>query len=190
MSLLNQITVDELQRISSIENNTIYTASDKKVGVVAVVDGVPIAEVMHRTIAQVNKRYAEIQQASQQLPSLQAKRTIRVGAKYYRFEWFIDEITAGQLVELFSYDMTSELAVIDNLHLILATLSRECRMWKWWPKAYDGKGHKARAEAMRQMVVADVWGYAAFFLQLSEPLLTIMRKSLMDQATTTTTAKG
>ena len=164
MSLLNQITVDELQRISSIENNSIYTASDKKVGVVAVVDGVGIAEVMHRTIAQVNKRYAEIQQASQQLPSLQAKRTIRVGAKYYRFEWFIDEITAGQLVELFSYDMTSELAVIDNLHLILATLSRECRMWKWWPKAYDGKGHKKRAGAMRHMVVADVWGYAAFWL--------------------------
>ena len=63
----------------------------------------------------------------------------------------------------FIEDMTSELAVIDNLHLILATLSRECRVWKWWPMAYDGKGHKERAEVMRQMVVADVWGYAAFF---------------------------
>ena len=33
-------------------------------------------------------------------------------------------------------------------------------------------------------------GLRCFFLQLSEPLLTIMRKSLMDQATTTTTAKA
>ena len=70
MSLLNQITVDQLQRISSIENNTIYTASDKKVGVVAVVDGVPIAEVMHRTIAQVNKRYAVLSLSLLELRSL------------------------------------------------------------------------------------------------------------------------
>jgi len=40
------------------------------------------------------------------------------------------------------------------------------------------------------MNMGDVWGYAAFFLQLSEPLLTIMRKSLTDQGKTTTTAKG
>ena len=33
MSLLNQITVDQFQRIVSIEANTIYTASDKKIGV-------------------------------------------------------------------------------------------------------------------------------------------------------------
>jgi hypothetical protein len=190
MSLLHQITVDQLQRISSIEASRIYTPADKKLGVVAIVDGVPIAEVMRRKVLDVNKRYAEIKAASEQLPTLQAKRTIRVKAKWYRFEWFIDEITAGQLVELFSYDMTDEQGIIDNLHNILATLSRECRFYKWWPKAYDGKGHKARAEAMRKMSVADVWGYAAFFLQFSEPLLTIMQKSLTAQATTTTTAKA
>jgi hypothetical protein len=190
MSLLHQITVDQLQRITSIENNAIYTDADKKIGIIAVVEELPIAKVMQRTISEVNKRYAEIKKASQDLPSLQAKRTIRVGAKWYRFEWFIDEITAGQLVELFSYDMTDEQGIIDNLHNILATLSRECRFYKWWPKAYDGKGHKARAEAMKKMSVGDVWGYAAFFLQLSEPLLTIMQKSLTAQATTTTTDKA
>jgi hypothetical protein len=94
MSLLHQITVDQLQRITSIENNAIYTDADKKIGIIAVVEELPIAKVMQRTISEVNKRYAEIKRASQDLPTLQAKRTIRVGAKWYRFEWFIDEITA------------------------------------------------------------------------------------------------
>ena len=186
MSILNRLTVDQFQRIVSIEGNQIYTAADKKVGVVAVADSVPIAEVMQRSVAEVNKRYVAIQRASELLPSLQAKRTVRIGAKWYRFEWFIDEITAGQLVELFSYDMTNETTVIENLHLILATLSRECRFGKYWPKAYDGKGHKQRALVMKQMMMADVWGYAAFFLQLSEPLLTIMRRSLTERSKRTT----
>ena len=189
MSLLNKITVDQFQRIVSIEANAIYTTSDKKIGVIAVLDGIPIEQVKKMTIAEVNKRYGEINAASKSLSSLTAKRHAKVAGKWYQFEWFIDEISAGQLVELYSYDMTSEQGVIDNLHLILATLSRECKVWKWWPKAYDGKGHKQRAEAMLQMNMGDVWGYAAFFLQLSEPLLTIMRKSLTEQGTTTTTAK-
>lgn len=190
MSILNQITVDQFQRIVSIEANTIYTASDKKIGVVAVLDNIPIEQVKKLTIAEVNKRYGEINAASNALPTLAAKRFARIGGKWYRFEWFIDEISAGQLVELYSYDMTTEQGVIDNLHLILATLSRECRLWKWWPKAYDGKDHKARSEAMLQMKMSDVWGYAAFFLQLSKPLLTIMQKSLTEQAKTKTTAKA
>lgn len=190
MSILNQITVDQFQRIVSIEANTIYTASDKKIGVVAVLDNLPIEQVKKMTIAEVNKRYGEINAASKALPTLAAKRFARIGRKWYRFEWFIDEISAGQLVELYSYDMTSEQGVIENLHLILATLSRECRVWKWWPKAYNGKGHKQRAEAMLQMNMGDVWGYAAFFLQLSDPLLTIMRKSLTEQQKKMTTAKG
>jgi hypothetical protein len=190
MSLLNKITVDQFQRIVSIEANSIYTTSDKKIGVVAVIDNVPIEQVKKMTIAEVNKRYAEINAASKSLSTLAAKQYAKVAGKWYRFEWFIDEISAGQLVELYSYDMTSEHGVIDNLHLILATLSRECRVWKWWPKAYDGKGHKQRAEAMLQMNMGDVWGYAAFFLQLSEPLLTIMRKSLTEQERKMTTAKA
>ena len=190
MSILNKITVDQFQRIVSIEANSIYTTSDKKIGVIAVLDGIPIEQVKKLTIAEVNKRYGEINAASKALPTLAAKRFAHIGRKWYRFEWFIDEISAGQLVELYSYDMTSEQGVIDNLHLILATLSRECRVWKWWPKAYDGKGHKQRAEVMTQMKMGDVWGYAAFFLQLSEPLLTIMRRSLTDQEMTRTTAKA
>jgi hypothetical protein len=190
MSLLSKLSVSQFQRIVSIEASTIYSIADKKVGVVAIADNVAINEVMQRSVLEVNKRYDAIQQASQELPSLQAKRTIRVGAKWYRFEWFIDEITAGQLVELFSYDMTSDATVIENLHLILATLSRECRFGKYWPKAYDGKGHSKRAEVMRQMMMGDVWGYAAFFLQLSEPLLMIMQKSLTAQTKNLTTDKG
>jgi len=190
MSLLNKITIDQFQRLVSIEANSIYTTSDKKIGVVAVIDNIPIEQVKKMTIAEVNKRYAEINAASKSLSTLAAKQHAKIGGKWYRFEWFIDEISAGQLVELYSYDMTSEQGVIDNLHLILATLSRECRVWKWWPKVYDGKGHKQRAEAMLQMNMGDVWGYAAFFLQLSEPLLTIMRKYLTEQERKMTTAKA
>jgi len=190
MSILNKITVDQFQRIVSIEANAIYTTSDKKIGVIAVLDGIPIEQVKKMTIAEVNKRYGEINAASKSLSSLAAKRHAQVAGKWYQFEWFIDEISAGQLVELYSYDMSSEQGVIDNLHLILATLSRECRVWKWCSKAYDGKGHKQRAEAMLQMNMGDVWGYAAFFLQLSEPLLTIMRKSLTEQQKKMTTAKA
>jgi len=56
MSILNKITVDQFQRIVSIEANAIYITSDKKIGVIAVLDGIPIEQVKKMTIAEVNKR--------------------------------------------------------------------------------------------------------------------------------------
>ncbi len=50
MTLLNKITVDQFQRIVSIEANSIYTASDKKIGVIAVLDGIPIEQVEGRLV--------------------------------------------------------------------------------------------------------------------------------------------
>jgi hypothetical protein len=146
----------------------------KKVNTVCIVDGVEQSAVEGWTIEQLNARAAVIDEECGALSMLPAKRVVRIGGKRYRMEWFIDQMSAGQMMELLNYQLTSDREVVANLHLLLASLTREVT---WYGKtlAYDGGKHAKRAEAMKKAKMADVWGFACFFLRHSEPLLKIMQ---------------
>jgi hypothetical protein len=172
MKLLNRLTVAQFQELTAIDPD--MGNLRKKVNTVCIVDGVEQSAVEGWTIDQLNARAAVIDQECGALSMLPAKRVVRIGGKRYRMEWFIDQMSAGQMMELLNYQLTSDREVVANLHLLLASLTREVN---WWGKtlAYDGGKHAERAELMKKAKMADVWGFACFFLRHSEPLLKIMQ---------------
>lgn len=172
MKLLNRLTVAQFQELTAIDPD--MGALRKKVNTVCIVDGVEQSAVEGWTIDQLNARAAKIDEECGALSMLPAKRVVRIGTKRYRMEWFIDQMSAGQMMELLNYQLTSDREVVANLHLLLASLTREMT---WYGKtlAYDGGKHADRAEAMKKAKMADVWGFACFFLRHSEPLLKIMQ---------------
>ena len=172
MKLLNRLTVAQFQELTAIDPD--MGALRKKVNTVCIVDGVEQSAVERWTIEELNARAAKIDEECGALSMLPAKRVVRIGTKRYRMEWFIDQMSAGQMMELLNYQLTSDREVVANLHLLLASLTREVT---WYGKtlAYDGGKHAERAEAMKKAKMADVWGFACFFLRHSEPLLKIMQ---------------
>lgn len=172
MKLLNRLTVAQFQELTAIDPD--MGALRKKVNTVCIVDGFDQNAVEGWTIEQLNARAAVIDEECGALSMLPAKRVVRIGGKRYRMEWFIDQMSAGQMMELLNYQLTSDREVVANLHLLLASLTREVT---WYGKTlpYDGGKHADRAEAMKKAKMADVWGFACFFLRHSEPLLKIMQ---------------
>ncbi len=164
------LTIDQFQRIAAIEV-TADNAS-KKVAVVAVMLNLTFDEAANMPISQVNKHYKQIEAELKELPEMKFKRDIKHEGKRYRLSLYTDTLSAGQLIELMSFNMVNEYEVIQNLHKIMATLARE-RKWLRTLK-YNGAKHAERAEAFKSLSMAEVWGAVSFFLIASEDYIKIM----------------
>jgi hypothetical protein len=158
------LTIDQFQRIAAIE----MTADEatRKVAIYAVVKGLTLEQAQKVTLSEINQTVKHIEAELKALPPIKYKEHIKVNGTKYRLTLYTDELTAGQLLELMSYNMTNEYEVIQSLHLIMATLARE-RKWLRTLK-YNGSTHSDRAEAMKQATMGDVWGAASFFLMASD----------------------
>ena len=187
MKLLNRLTVSQFQELTAIDPD--MGAIRKKLRTVCIVNGIDPKEVEQWQMEQLNTEAAKIDEECGALSMLPAKRVVRIGGKRYRMEWFIDQMSAGQMMELLNYQLTSDREVVANLHLLLASLTREVT---WYGKtlAYDGGKHADRAEAMKKAKMADVWGFACFFLRHSEPLLKIMQTYFVEESKKKTAGKA
>jgi len=158
---LQDLTIDQFQRIGAIEFSSVLGDYDMRAGVVAIVEGVDISFVREMPAKSVLKRYKAIISEWNALPALGSV--------------FTDELTAGQLIELMDANTTDEKQLLQNLHRIMATLCREGGLFGFFPKKYDGSAHAERAELMKKHAkVGDVWGVVSFFLLSSESYLKVL----------------
>jgi hypothetical protein len=183
---LQDLTIDQFQRIGAIEFSSVLGDYDKRAGVVAIVEGVDISLVREMPAKSVLKRYKAIISEWNALPALGYKRKFKAGGKWWIPTVFTDELTAGQLIELMDANTTDEKQLLQNLHRIMATLCREGGLFGFFPKKYDGAAHAERAELMKKHAkVGDVWGVVSFFLLSSESYLKVLSdysKHLMTKA--------
>jgi len=183
---LQDLTIDQFQRIGAIEFSSVLGDYDKRAGVVAIVEGVDISLVREMSAKSVLKRYKAIISEWNALPALGYKRKFKAGGKWWIPTVFTDELTAGQLIELMDANTTDEKQLLQNLHRIMATLCREGGLFGFFPKKYDGAAHAERAELMKKHAkVGDVWGVVSFFLLSSESYLKVLSdysKHLMARA--------
>jgi len=165
------LTIDQFQRIAAIE----ATGDEqiKKVAIVAVLKGISLDEAKSLPMTEVGKLYKAIEDEMKDLPKLQYKETFTLNKKKYKLSLFTDTLTAGQLIEMMSYEMADEYQVIQNLHKIMATLARERKWLRTLP--YDGAKHGERAEEFKQLTMKEVWGAVSFFLLASEGFMTIIK---------------
>jgi len=172
---LYDLTIDQFQRIAALEFSPALNDVDKRVGVVAIVEGVEVAIVRDMPAKSLTKRYKAIVKEWNELPALAYKRKFKAGGKWWIPTVFTDELTAGQLIDLMDMNTTDEKQLVQNLHRIMATLCREAGWFGWFPKKYDGAGHADRAELLKTHAkVGDVWGVVSFFLLSSESYLQIL----------------
>jgi hypothetical protein len=158
------LTIDQFQRIAAIEMTA--DGMQKQVAIYAIINNLTFEEASKISIGTISPAYKRIEAVLKDIPPLKYKQNIKVAGKRYRLTLFTDGLTAGQDLELMSYDMSNQYQIIQSLHLIMATLARE-RTW-FGVKKYDGANHAKRAELMKQATMGDVWGAVSFFLMASE----------------------
>jgi hypothetical protein len=122
---LQDLTIDQFQRIAALEFSPVLTDYDKRAGVVAIVEGVDVSLVREMPAKGLTKRYKTIIAEWNELPTLAYRRRFKAGGKWWIPTVFTDELTAGQLIDLMDTDTTDEKKLVQNLHRIMATLCRE-----------------------------------------------------------------
>jgi hypothetical protein len=166
------LTIDQFQRITAIEMTA--EGAEKQVAVYAVVNNLTLAEAKKISIGTIAPAYKRIEAELKDIPKLRYKHHMKIGKQQYRLSLYTDKLSAGQLLEIMSYNMTNEYEVVQSLHLIMASLTRERKWFRTLP--YDGANHAKRAELMKQATMGDVWGAVSFFLMASEGYMQIMQK--------------
>jgi hypothetical protein len=105
---LQDLTIDQFQRIAALEFSPVLTDYDKRAGVVAIVEGVDISLVREMPAKGLTKRYKTIIAEWNELPTLAYRRRFKAGGKWWIPTVFTDELTAGQLIDLMDTDTTDE----------------------------------------------------------------------------------
>ncbi len=94
---LQDLTIDQFQRIAALEFSPVLTDYDKRAGVVAIVEGVDVSLVREMPAKGLTKRYKTIIAEWNELPTLAYRRRFKAGGKWWIPTVFTDELTAGQL---------------------------------------------------------------------------------------------
>lgn len=166
---LTDLTIQQFQSLAAIELSTVFSLHEKRIGVVAVMEGKTPDDVMKLKVSEITRKYKTIVDQWNWLPEMHPISKFKAGNRWYFVSREIDKMTAAQLIELMSYDVKSELRMVEDLHLILASMSRRCRWFRWAAEPYDGTGHAARAEYLRKNAkIGYIWGAISFFLLTSQ----------------------
>jgi hypothetical protein len=168
---LQKMTIEKFQVLAAIELSEIFDSNEKRIGVVSAYSGKSVDQIMAWPVTKIIKEYKKIIEQWNWLPELQPKAKFQAGNRWYVGAKYINEMTAAQLIEIMSYDTKNERLMIENLHMILASLTRECKYYRWAPEPYSGANHAARAEQMRKhATIGDIWGLISFFLWITTEL--------------------
>jgi hypothetical protein len=168
---LTDLTIEQFQAIAAIELSTAFEAHEKRVAVIAAYRRLEVDEIMKWPISKIVADYRTLIEQWNWLPELEPKIKFKAGAKWFVGAQYLNEMTAGQLIELMSYNVKDETLMVDSLHLIMASLCRECKYLRWAPEQYNGANHAKRAEHLRKhATIGNVWGLISFFLLISSEL--------------------
>ena len=77
---LQDLTIDQFQRIAALEFSPVLTDYDKRAGVVAIVEGVDVSLVREMPAKGLTKRYKTIIAEWNELPTLAYRRRFKAGS--------------------------------------------------------------------------------------------------------------
>lgn len=178
------LSLKQFQRIAQIETNDNLTDYYKIISIVSVARNIAFDDAEKMTFDECKKIYAALPITIKELNAVPYNHFIRIGNEWYKMETNFNKLSAGQLIELLNYEMSNDDDIIKDMHKILATLSRRCRFYKWFPERYNADNHSARAKKFLKVDVKNVFGYTGFFLVFLEILLENLRSVLAEELTT------
>ncbi len=188
---LSDLTIEQFQSLAAIELSTVFSLHEKRIGVLAIMEGKDPDDIMKMKVSEITRKYKQIVDQWNWLPEMRPISKFRAGNRWYHVSKEIDFMTAGQLIELMSYDVKSELKMVEDLHLILASMSRRCLWFRWVPEPYDGSSHQVRADYLRKNAkVGHIWGAISFFLLTSQEFVKITNDYFANQTQKTKPVNG
>lgn len=162
---LENLTVGQYQQLYSI-NCSDLDKTDKAIQSVSVVTGKTERQIEDMPVHEFN----QISAAILALLSLSKLKTepsnfLTSGKRVYQIQYILPKLRSGQYIEL-QHWMNGNL--IDNLHLILASIANPCRKFLWLklPGKNDSKNHARVAEDMQNVKFGEAYGCVVFFCKL------------------------
>jgi len=165
MVTLSTLTVGQFQTLYAIQKSN-QDELDKVTDCVAVLTGRTSAEVDDMPLSEFNAIAGQIAAVfSQPMPEAKAKQIIKANGKEYGITYEPGKLRAGQYVE---YQGWIQGDLVDNLHLIMASLSYPIKRFGWLRKKgkNDSSNHEQVANDFKEAKFIDVYAACLFFCEV------------------------
>lgn len=116
----DEVTIAEFCEIQDIMNSLNYNELEKKIKVLAVLAGVKDDEFDSYLMTEIHEMFKNLE-FLQYEPTADVRDYYVIGGKRYKLIKNVNELTAGQFIDLSNYTKDKSM-IADNMHLIIATL--------------------------------------------------------------------
>lgn len=169
----NNITVEEYQLIYGIINDAKMIDFEKEVKLISIVNEIPESELDAMPIDSFKQLKPSLDFLHNGKIEGKLKPYINVGKDKYKISLDAFRLTYGQYVDVTTF-LAAENAVVENLHLIMASLALPIKT-NWYGKEtvldYGKVPHEEIANNMLKSNFADCYHTSVFFLKLINALI-------------------
>jgi hypothetical protein len=169
----NNITVEEYQLIYGIINDTKMIDFEKEVKLISIVNEISEKELDTMPIDKFKKLKSTLDFLHNGKIEGKLKPYVYLGKDKYKMSLDAFRLTYGQYVDITTF-LSGDSAVIENLHLIMASLALPIKK-NWYGKEtvldYGQVPHEDTAKKMLKSNFADCYHTSLFFLKLINALI-------------------
>lgn len=169
----NSITIQDYQLIYGIINDANIGDFEKEVKLISIINEIPEAEIDAMSLDDFKKLKSSLDFLHTGTIEGKLQKYVKVNDNKYQMSLDAFKLTYGQYVDITTF-MAGENAMVENLHLIMASLSLPVKT-NWYGKetvlAYGSKEHNLIAQDMLSSNFANCYHTSVFFLKLINGLI-------------------
>lgn len=169
----NTITIEDYQLIYGIINDSVLNDFEKEVKLISIVNELSEAEVDAMPIDEFKKLRHTLDFLHNGKIEGTLKPRLTINKVKYKMSLDAFKLSYGQYVDITTF-MSGDNAMIENLHLIMASLSMVVKT-NWYGKEtvlpYGSKPHNEVSQDMLSCNFADCYHTSVFFLKLINDLI-------------------
>jgi hypothetical protein len=169
----NNITIQDYQLIYGIINDANMDDFEKEVKLISIINEISEADIDAMPLDDFKKLKPSLDFLHTGTINGKLKKCVKVNGNKYQMSLDAFKLTYGQYVDITTF-MSGENAMVENLHLIMASLSLPVKK-TWYGKEivlpYGSHDHKLIAEDMLKSNFANCYYTSVFFLKLINALI-------------------
>ena len=169
----NTITIEDYQLIYGIINDSVLNDFEKEVKLISIVNELSESEVDNMSLDDFKKLKHTLDFLHNGKIEGKLRQHLTINKTKYKMSLDAFKLTYGQYVDITTF-MSGDNAMIENLHLIMASLSLPVKS-NWYGKEivlnYGSKPHNEISKDMLNCNFADCYHTSVFFLKLINDLI-------------------
>jgi hypothetical protein len=169
----NTITIEDYQLIYGIINDTVMNDFEKEVKLISIVNEISESELDAMPIDSFKELKTSLEFLHNGKIEGKLQQYLKINKVKYQMSLDAFKLTYGQYVDLTTF-ISGDNAMVENLHLIMASLSIPVKK-NWFGKEtlliYGSKSHSEISNDMLKCNFADCYHTSVFFLKLINDLI-------------------